>query len=125
MAYLPSNFLVWGELPVTDLKRAITFYETVTQAELTIDTNGPNPMVIFPVKDSQAGIGLSMYPGQPAARGTGSTLHLSAPGPLEDTMQRVRDAGGEVVSDPIPIPGGRFFYALDLDGNSVGFYQSE
>ncbi|MGH1413105.1 MAG: VOC family protein [Pelagimonas sp.] len=124
MTHKPKNFLVWGELPVTDLDRAISFYKDVTMGDITLDTSGPNPMAIFQPEDMKTGIALSMYPGKPAERGTGSTLHLSAQGTLEDTMQRVRDAGGEVVSEPIPLPSGRFFYALDLDGNSVGFFQS-
>ncbi len=125
MTYQPEHFLVWGELPVTDLDRSIAFYKAVTLGEVTRDDSGPNPMAVFQPKDMKTGIALSMYPGKPAVRGTGSTLHLSAQGALEDTMQRVRDAGGEVVSEPIPLPAGRFFYALDLDGNSVGFFETK
>ncbi len=125
MTYQPEHFLVWGELPVTDLERSIAFYKAVTQGEVTRDDSGPNPMAVFQPKEMKTGIALSMYPGKPAARGTGTTLHLSAQGGLEDTMQRVRDAGGEVVSEPIPLPAGRFFYALDLDGNSVGFFETK
>lgn len=123
MTYAPKDFLVWGELPVTDMDRAIAFYQTVTMADLSIDNSGPNPMAVFKPKDPAQGVALSLYPGTPAAKGSGPTLHISASGPLEDTMQRVRSAGGDVVSAPIPLPAGRFFYALDLDGNSVGFFE--
>ncbi len=34
-------------------------------------------------------------------------------------------AGGTVVSDVISIPPGRFIYAKDLDGNSVGFFETK
>jgi len=63
-------------------------------------------------------------PGTPAPRGTGNTIHLSAPDALEAIMDRVRKAGGEIVSDPITIPPGRFCYALDPDGNSIGLFES-
>lgn len=125
MSWIPKDFLVWGELPVADLEKAVAFYRTVTQGEITITEDGPNPMAVFQVKDSAAGIALSIYPGTPPERGTGPTLHLAAKGKLEEVMQRVRDAGGEVVSDPIPLPAGRFFYAIDLDGNSVGFFEGK
>ncbi|PYG34385.1 VOC family protein [Pelagimonas varians] len=123
MTYEPENFLVWGELPVTDMTRAIAFYQAVTEANLTVDNNGPNPMAVFLPKNPKQGVALNLYPGTPAPKGSGPTLHLSAPRSLENTMQRVRDAGGEVVSEPISLPAGRFFYALDLDGNSVGFFE--
>lgn len=125
MSWIPKDCLVWGELPVTDLDKAVAFYRTVTRGEITITEDGPNPMAVFQVKDSATGIALSIYPGTPPARGTGPTLHLAAKGKLEEVMQRVRDAGGEVVSEPIPLPAGRFFYAIDLDGNSVGFFEEK
>ncbi|SMX28812.1 Glyoxalase-like domain protein [Pelagimonas phthalicica] len=125
MSWIPKDFLVWGELPVTDLDKVVAFYRTVTQGEITVTEDGPNPMAVFQVKDRAMGIALSIYPGTPPERGTGPTLHLAAKGKLEEVMQRVRDAGGEVVSDPIPLPAGRFFYAIDLDGNSVGFFEGK
>ncbi len=124
MSYNPKDFLVWGELPVSDLAKAVTFYSDVTGAELHIDPSGPNPMAIFKPAEPETGVALHLYPGKPAEIGQGPTLHLAAQGALEDTMQRVSRAGGQVVSDPIEIPAGRFFYARDPDGNSVGFFES-
>ena len=51
-------------------------------------------------------------------------MHLACPDTLEATMERFVKAGGEIVSDPIAIPAGRFAYGLDPDGNSVGLFQS-
>jgi len=122
MAYTPKNFLVWGELPVTDLGRACEFYSIVTGATLHIDASGPNPMAMFKPADAASGVALHLYPGKPTGDGSGPTLHLAAEGTLEEVMERVTDAGGEVTSPAIEIPPGRFFYAKDLDGNSVGFF---
>ena len=38
-------------------------------------------------------------------------------------MERVKQAGGTVVSPIIQIPPGRFFYATDPDGNSIGLFE--
>ncbi|GLO70646.1 hypothetical protein MACH17_21630 [Phaeobacter inhibens] len=124
MAYEPKDFLVWGELPVTDMDRARAFYETATGAELELVTDGPNPMLLFRPKDRANGVALSIYPGTPAPDGVGPTLHLAAEGTLADVMTRVTSAGGEVISEPVPLPRGQFFYAKDPDGNSVGFYEA-
>ncbi|MFA3915752.1 VOC family protein [Ruegeria hyattellae] len=123
MSFQPKDFLVWGELPVSDLNKAVAFYSRVTGAALEIDEGGPNPMVVFKPKDASAGVALNLYPGKPAGDGRGPTLHLAADGTLAEVMDRVFEAGGRVTSEPIDLPGGRFFYATDPDGNSLGFYE--
>ncbi|UUP17532.1 VOC family protein [Nitratireductor thuwali] len=118
--YSPDNAAVWFEIPVTDMARARAFYGAVLQNTLT-DMDGPNPMARFAAKDDQAVAG-HIYPGKPAAEGTGITIHLSVAAPLEDAMARVEGNGGKVVSPIVPIPAGRFVYCLDPDGNSFGLF---
>lgn len=123
MAFKPQNFTVWTEIPVTDLSRAMAFYNAVTDADLVLDETGPNPMATFKPKDEKTGVAGHLYPGVPAAEGQGPTIHLAAPGKLEDTLARVAEAGGKVVSTAIEIPAGRFAYIRDPDGNSIGLFE--
>lgn len=123
MTYAPEHFTVWAEIPVSDMDKAIAFYNAVTDAGLEIDTSGPNPMAMFKPKDAETGVGGHLYPGKPAGDGSGPTVHLAAPGTAEEIMARVEEAGGTVLSPAIEIPAGRFFYARDPDGNSVGFFE--
>ncbi|WP_208352441.1 VOC family protein [Pseudaestuariivita rosea] len=125
MTFHPDHFTVWAEIPVTDMARATEFYEAVLQTKLRYDETGPNPVAYFETKDRDKGIAGHIYPGKPATRGTGPTIHLIAPGKLQDTMDRVKAAGGEVLSPAIPIPAGDFFYIYDLDGNSVGLFEAK
>jgi len=113
--------VVWGEIPVTDLQKSVAFYNTVFGYGAKIDRSGPNPMAML--GDGMSGTGAHLYPGKPAADGNGATLHLAVPDSLEATMQRCKTAGGTVLSDPIEIPPGRFAYALDPDGNSLGLFE--
>lgn len=117
----PRNAAVWFEIPVSDMARAKAFYGAVLETELTDEDGGPNPMAVFPAagKDSVAG---HLYPGKPASGGSGNTIHLRSPEPLEAALGRVRDHGGKVLSDIIAIPAGRFAYCLDPDGNSIGLF---
>jgi predicted enzyme related to lactoylglutathione lyase len=112
---------VWFEIPVGDLDRARRFYAALMKRDLTVSEGGPNPMVWFAPMD-QPGVGGHLYPGKPAAPGTGPPVHLAAPDGLDACMERIRKHGGEVVSEVIEIPGGRFFYATDPDGNSIGLF---
>ncbi len=122
MTFRPDHFTIWFEMPVTDLDKAIAFYEAVFLTSLEKVKMEPNDIAMFPVEEGgRAG---HLYPGKPAARGTGATVHLACPDTLEDTMERLTKSGGEVVSDPIAIPAGRFAYCLDPDGNSIGLFHA-
>ncbi len=119
--FIPENAAVWFEIPVADQARAKAFYAAVLGAELKDQDGGPNPMAVFPVASDKAVSG-HLYPGKPAAAGTGITIHLAAPAPLEAAMERVGAHGGKVVSPIVTIPAGRFVYCLDPDGNSFGLF---
>ena len=117
----PENAAVWFEIPVSDMKRAKSFYEAVLETELKDENGGPNPMAMFPAGGNGAVAG-HLYPGKSAASGSGNTIHLATPAPLEDAMERVTKNGGKVVSPVVTIPAGRFAYCLDPDGNSIGLF---
>ena len=121
MPFHPQHTVCWFEIPVSDLEKSIAFYDAVLDTNLTIDNNGPNPMAMFPTADTTNGISGHLYPGTPSEHG--STIHLVAPDDLAATRKRVEAAGGKVESPDIPLPSGAFFYARDLDGNSIGFFQ--
>ena len=122
MTFMPDNFTVWMEIPVSDLDKAVSFYNGVFKTELKVVTDmGPNHIAMFPTKDPN-GIAGHLYPGKPPAKGTGPTIDIACPDGLEDTMERFTKLGGEVVSDPIAIPAGRFAYGIDPDGNSIGMF---
>ena len=78
-------------------------------------------MAIFAARDDSSVSG-HLYPGKPAAAGTGATVHLAVAAPLEAAMERVTAHGGQVVSPIISIPAGRFVYCVDPDGNSFGLF---
>jgi uncharacterized protein len=121
-SYTPDNAAVWFEIPVLDMACAKSFYTNVVQASFQDDDTGPNPMAIFSIKDMKSGVSGHLYPGDPAGNGAGSTIHLAVPKPLEDTLKRVAENGGKVVSEIVTIPPGRFAYCTDPDGNSISFF---
>ncbi|MEO0828942.1 MAG: VOC family protein [Pseudomonadota bacterium] len=123
--YTPANFTVWMEIPVSDLEKAMQFYSAVTRGALDLQTTGPNPIAVFRTTDPDEGIAGHLYEGRPASEGGGPTVHIAADGTLEEIIARIWDAGGRVVSPPIEIPAGRFAYAVDPDGNSVGFFEAK
>ena len=114
--------VVWSEIPVTDLENSVAFYSEVFGYKMTIDSSGPNPIAVL--GSAMNTVGGHLYPGTPAPDG-GSTLHLALPDTLEAGMDRCTKAGGQVVSPPVTIPPGRYSYAKDLDGNSIGLFEAK
>ena len=45
-------------------------------------------------------------------------MHLAAPAPLEESLERMKKTAATVVSPIVSIPPGRFAYCLDPDGNT-------
>jgi predicted enzyme related to lactoylglutathione lyase len=111
----------WSEIPVTDMDKAVAYYNAVFKWTMKIDTSGPNPMA--DLGGTTDTVGGHLYPGKPATDGNGPTVHIVVPDKLEDTANRVTDAGGMVLCDPITIPAGRFVYTTDPDGNSIGLFE--
>ncbi|MEM7721492.1 MAG: VOC family protein [Pseudomonadota bacterium] len=120
MSYVPDHFACWFEIPVTDLDAAMAFYSAVFDMELSVNNDGPNPVAFFPVADEMKGISGHLYPGTPSENGP--TIHLTVPDNLDAARARIVAAGGKVESPDIPVPAGHFFYARDIDGNSIGLF---
>ena len=112
--------VVWSEIPVSDMNKAVAFYNATFDWKMTIDESGPNPMATL--GGNMDTTGGHLYPGKPAS-GTGPTVHIAVPDRLEDAVIRCRKAGGTVIGDIVTIPPGRFVYANDPDGNSIGLFE--
>lgn len=114
--------IVFTEIPASDPERACRFYETLLGGKVTRADGGPNPIWMLPHAEGGHAPG-HIYPGQPATNGGGATTHFAVNDALSAAMDRVREGGGEVVSDVIEIPVGAFFYAKDSEGNSLGLFK--
>jgi len=131
MSFSPANSVLWTEIPVNDMDKAIAFYQAVFDYDLSVEARGRNPMALIPSDDApKNGFGRlfpgkfgHLYPGKGAGEGQGPTLHMAVPGTVEDAIERCEQAGGKILSQIIPSPSGRFAYALDLDGNSIGLFE--
>ena len=115
----PNILVVWTEIPVRDMDRAMKFYGDTFKWTLKLDNNGPNPMAVF-AGDERA-VGGHLYPGTPG--GDGPTPHFAVTDSLEATMARCFEAGGRIEGEPIDIPVRRFVYARDTEGNSIGLFE--
>lgn len=117
-------YVVWTEIPVTNLKAAADFYSEVFGWKMEITNMGPNDVATFnALTDAdETVVGGHLYPGTPAA---GSTIHIAVPDTVAAAAGRCVAAGGQVMGPVIDIPQGRFQYAADPDGNSIALFETK
>lgn len=120
----PKHAVAWAEIPVRDLAAAIDFYEAVLGNRPQLEESGPNPMAMLVFADEGAGCSGHLYEGRPATDGAGPTIHLGITRTVEETAEACEAAGGTLVGPVVEIPAGRFQYAIDPDGNSIGFFEA-
>ena len=116
------NTVVWFDIPVSDLDRAIRFYEAVTQSKMQRLTLGNgDETALFASEDG--GVTGSLYKSpEDKPSEFGSRVYLNAEPSIDDWIKRVKDAGGRIAIEKTEIPkvGGYFAYFIDSEGNRVG-----
>lgn len=114
--------IVWFELPVVDMERAIRFYESVFALKLRREDCGGHPLAVFPHADAQASGALVKMP-QLAPRDNGTLVYLHGGEDLNLALARIRAAGGEVVMEKTSLGEiGHIALFIDSEGNRVGLH---
>ena len=115
---MPDGAINWWEIDVPDIGKATAFYSAITNWQLA-PMEGFEGYVI--VNAGGVGIGAlqASQDGDPSGRGTRLYVEVSD---LEDTVARVRQAGGTVEQERMPVPGDQWIAtARDPFGNRIGF----
>jgi predicted enzyme related to lactoylglutathione lyase len=113
----------WIEIPVADMKRAVSFYGEILEIELHELTMGPIDYALFPSKDQHNCGALAKGDGYvPGAQGP--IIYLNGGNDLQDVLDRVHDAGGQIlvpkqfVTDDV----GHIALIRDTEGNKIGLH---
>ena len=117
-----ENVVVWFELPVKKIDRAITFYSKVFGYKFETMEAGPNKMAMFPHEEGTVGGALVQSPeSEPASVGT--MLYLNGGKDLSKPLSKVKAAGGKIIQDKLEI-GDHGFMAIfeDTEGNHVALH---
>ena len=124
---ITHNVVGWFEIPVTDMNRAVKFYETVFGFTLTREKMGPLDMAWFPgIRDSMGAGGSLVYHLDhyiPSAAGT--LVYFTAfSGDVSIELSRVEAAGGKVIQPRTLISEevGYMGLFLDSEGNRIALH---
>lgn len=119
-----ASTVAWFDIPVSDMSRAIKFYEALTGRKLERLPVGPNEETALFEQGGDGGVSGCLF-SSPDDKPSmyGSRIYLSAGPTLDAWLARVEPAGGKVLVGKRPIPGRGFFaYILDTEGNRVGLH---
>ncbi|HEY4151296.1 MAG TPA: VOC family protein [Chitinophagaceae bacterium] len=122
-----TNSLDWFEIPVIDMPRAKHFYQVLFSIHMDEFAMGDMQMSFFP-SDPQSGKlsgGLAKSPYHTPSM-EGVIVYINGNPDLSSALDKVVDAGGEVLMPKTAIGSGHGFMAFfkDTEGNRVGIHSN-
>ena len=128
-----ENMIVWADIPVTDLERAMKFYAAVLQHPfITMDgmpgiaLPGPEEPDSSAAQQGPMPVLFDLALGENQKPSTqGCTIYLNSDGDPEGMLRRVAEAGGQILV-PLTDRGqmiGSIGFFQDTEGNRIGVHK--
>jgi len=120
-----KDFVVWFEIPATDMERAVKFYDHMFDIKLEIQESGGYKMALFP---ANKGISGAIVKGEGSIpRDTGPLVYLNGGKDLNRYLSRVNEAGGRVILPKTLISKehGHFALFIDSEGNRLALHSKK
>lgn len=117
------NVISWFEIPVRDMTRAIGFYNSILELQMTEQEFLGHPMAFFPHDDGNVSGALVREPNREPSQG-GVRIYLNTGDDLTATLNRVVSAGGATIEGKTLIAPQIGYYAVirDTEGNLVALH---
>jgi predicted enzyme related to lactoylglutathione lyase len=124
---ITHNVVGWFEIPVSDMERAVAFYETVLDIKLSLQDMGWGEMAMFPMIEGGMGTpgALIRFEETYTPSEDGILIYFTAfSGDLDNELARVEEAGGSVLQPKrlISEEVGYLGTFRDTEGNRVALH---
>ncbi len=117
-----GNQIVWCDIPVLDLDRAVKFYSAVLGQSVEKQDFPGMTIGILPHNDGEVGACLFTNDEEKPSE-KGAMIYLNANGRLDDAIAAVTANGGKLVKPKHPIGPFRFrAVVIDSEGNRVALH---
>lgn len=118
-----QNAINWFAIPVEDLERARTFYQTILDIKMPDLETPMGTCAVFLGMETGVSGSLNPFMGIKPSADSGVTIWLNAGDDLQAVLDKVADAGGQVLQEKEEI--GEFGFIammLDCEGNRIGLH---
>jgi hypothetical protein len=112
-------------IPAADFERAFNFYSEITNGHVRKNPNVPFPMAYFFDDENKDTGHLFQLPNfKPSA--DGAIVYMELANDLNETLEKIKAAGGKVIMPKTQISPEKGFWALFLDteGNKLALHSS-
>ncbi|MCE3011769.1 MAG: VOC family protein [Proteobacteria bacterium] len=119
-----TNAVGWFDIYVSDMSRAVLFYETVLKQKLEKidDPTGETQMMIFAGNMTSYGAAGALVKSNHSKPGPGGTMIYFSVNDCAVEQSRVVSAGGKVIRPKFSIGSfGWITLCMDTEGNLIGF----
>ena len=120
-----SNPVVYFEIPVNDMNRAIKFYTTVFNFDLDKEIIDKNEMALFPFVDENSGISGALAKGEIYKPTKDGVVIYFKTENIEQTLQLATSNGGQILYPKTDNGIGLVAEFEDTEGNRIALYQSK
>jgi uncharacterized protein len=120
------NAVVYFEIPVTEMDRAVKFYTAVFRFSFEKDTIDNNEMALFPFTESSTGISGALAKGEIYKPSKNGTLIYFRTDDIDETLQLVKQNEGKILY-PKTSNGDLGFAAEfeDSEGNRIALHMEK
>jgi predicted enzyme related to lactoylglutathione lyase len=120
------NAVGWFEIPVTDLERALKFYESILGIKLSRNEMGPLKMAWFPWEEDAMGAAGSLVKADGYTPSYAGTLVYFAVQDIDGTLAKINAAGGKTILPRMSIGEYGFIaHFQDTEGNRVALHSEK
>ena len=120
-----SNPVVYFEIPVTDMERAIKFYKAVFHFDFDKETIDKNEMALFPFSDDYSGISGALAKGEIYKPTKDGVVIYFKTENIDATLKLASSNGGKILYPKIDNGIGLVAEFEDSEGNRIALYQTK
>ena len=122
-----TNALNWFDIPVENMNRAKTFYETIFKIEMPVNDMMEMKMAFFPFEMANGKVSGGLVESKMRKPGdSGAIIYLNADPDLQQILDRVGPAGGKILMPKTQVTPEIGFMAMfeDTEGNQQGLHSN-
>lgn len=123
-----KNAIVWFDIPVTDMERAVKFYSNLFDIEFQqLSFSNGLKMAIFPVEEGTVSGALTFHSDHYNPSKTGSLVYLNGNPDLQIMLDKVKSNGGNILLPKSLISEHWGYMALfeDTEGNRIALHSNK